>query len=62
VQNVYLSIFQNIKEYEGTLKRGKAETPNYRFYNEREWRYIPNISKVDRASFPAMIKDSPDWL
>ncbi len=33
-----------IKPYEGTLVRGQKTYSNYRFYDEREWRYVPNNS------------------
>lgn len=31
------------KHYEDELKRGEYVDPNYRFYDEREWRYIPEF-------------------
>jgi len=38
----YFQITQYCKKYEGPLKHGKIDDDKYRFYNEREWRYIPN--------------------
>lgn len=31
------------KPYRGTLKRNGTSIENYKFYDEREWRYIPSI-------------------
>jgi hypothetical protein len=41
------------KNYEGKLTRGKLNTETYRFYNEREWRYIGNSE--DLSSAPRII-------
>ncbi|MEO8771256.1 MAG: abortive infection system antitoxin AbiGi family protein [Ferruginibacter sp.] len=41
-QNSY-NLFRYIKNYRGPLKRGNITFKNYRFYDEREWRYIPTI-------------------
>ncbi len=39
-QNLYdLSCY--VKPYEGTFSRDNRQTENYRFYDEREWRYVP---------------------
>lgn len=32
-----------IKPYEGNLWREGGELPNIRFYNEREWRFVPTL-------------------
>jgi hypothetical protein len=33
-----------MKPYQGTLVRGKKLHSNYRFYDEREWRFVPDNS------------------
>jgi hypothetical protein len=38
------NLFRYIKNYEGTLIRNDKTTPNYRFYDEREWRYVPALN------------------
>ncbi|MFN4365215.1 abortive infection system antitoxin AbiGi family protein [Chryseobacterium hispalense] len=55
-----LDIFRYIKNYEGDLERiGKKVVKNYRFNNEREWRYVldleldyqifANLEKIEEA-------------
>jgi hypothetical protein len=40
--------YRYLKNYEGELKReGKKVVDNYRFANEREWRYVPPIATSD---------------
>lgn len=39
-----LNMYRYIKNYEGTLKRRSGKTTrNYRFADEREWRYVPPL-------------------
>lgn len=45
----YLSLFAYCKNYEGRLVRGKINTDSYRFYDEREWRYIPKEEELKGA-------------
>ena len=42
IQNTF-SVFGYIKNYEGNLERQGKITRNYRFYDEREWRYVPAL-------------------
>jgi len=35
------NIWRYVKNYEGDLSRGGTFTPNHRFAEEREWRYVP---------------------
>lgn len=39
------------KNYEGRLKHGKIDDENYRFYDEREWRYVENSETLKDAPF-----------
>ncbi len=56
----YLNImntYRYIKNYEGELKRdGKIIDSNYRFADEREWRYVPSIINVDVQAFIPITK------
>lgn len=39
------------KNYSGHLKRKSVDDKNYRFYDEREWRLVPESSELNGASF-----------
>jgi len=51
----YLNImntYRYIKNYDGELWRhGKLENDNYRFADEREWRFVPDLNTVGIAPF-----------
>lgn len=51
----YLSVLRFYKNYEGKLKHGKIDSENYRFYDEREWRYVPDLEKTSNSDFPFII-------
>lgn len=40
-----LNIYRFLKNYQGELKRHNQTISNYRFADEREWRYVPPISE-----------------
>ena len=46
----FMQICSYIKNYDGELLRKTKRFLNYRFYNEREWRYIPNTELL--TDFP----------
>jgi len=52
----YMDIFNTyryIKNYQGDLKRkGRKTIENYRFADEREWRYVPPLNKTDYPFVP----------
>lgn len=37
------NIFRYIKKYQGDFKRGSKIIKNVKFYDEREWRYVPKV-------------------
>lgn len=41
--NEYMNILKFLKPYEGSFKRNDKNINSVRFYNEREWRYIPTL-------------------
>jgi hypothetical protein len=52
--NNWLNTLRFIKNYSGKLIRNKKTFDNYRFYDEREWRYVPEYN--DKRIKPS-IKD-----
>jgi len=48
-----LNTYRYFKNYEGDLiRRSGATTSNYRFADEREWRYIPPLDATQFSFFP----------
>jgi hypothetical protein len=45
------------KNYSGHLKRNKIDDKNYRFYDEREWRLVPEKKKLNGARFSITLDD-----
>jgi hypothetical protein len=41
LQDSFYDLSCYVKPYEGPLERRGKTTPRYRFYDEREWRYVP---------------------
>ncbi len=58
--NLYLLMY--LKPYEGKMFRdGKLKKKNYRFYDEREWRYVPTIAQLkDNKITPFIVKNDYD--
>lgn len=48
-----LDAYRYIKNYEGTLIRNGKTTKNFRFADEREWRYVPSITEEGIPPFVA---------
>lgn len=46
ISGVILDVLRYIKPYKGTLYRDNGSIPKIRFYDEREWRYVPNLEKT----------------
>jgi hypothetical protein len=40
----YMNTLNFLKPYDGDFKRGRKTFKNVRFYDEREWRFVPKIS------------------
>jgi len=50
--NNIINLYRYIKNYEGDLKRrGKPIIKNYRFADDREWRYVPDINTTGIKAF-----------
>lgn len=49
ITDIYLSITDYLKPYSGNFLRNGKIIKNVKFYNEREWRFIPNNYKYDGA-------------
>lgn len=45
-QKALADVLRYIKNYEGELSRKGQTTPDYRFSDEREWRYVPAYSEA----------------
>jgi hypothetical protein len=43
----FFDVFSFVKPYEGDLWREGRTISSLRFYNEREWRYVPQLDKDD---------------
>ena len=49
IPKFFIQLLKFMKLYEGDLIRGETITPNYRFYDEMEWRYVPNQEILDNG-------------
>lgn len=46
ISGAMLDVLRYIKPYKGTLYRDNGSIPKIRFYDEREWRYVPSTEKT----------------
>lgn len=46
----FFKIQSYIKNYEGPLAKGSRLLDDYRFYDEREWRYVPSVEEMKGKS------------
>jgi len=61
IENLNLSLLMNIKPYEGKIFRdGKLKNSNYRFYDEREWRYVPTLKQLKDNKIASFIFKDDD--
>ncbi|TWU67840.1 hypothetical protein AYI74_12985 [Shewanella algae] len=55
LSTIYMNIFNTyrfVKNYEAPLQReGQQKLDNYRFADEREWRYVPSLESTDLQPF-----------
>lgn len=51
-----LQIKSYAKNYSGPLKRGKIDIPDYKFYDEREWRLVPDEKTLNNQKFSVSLK------
>lgn len=62
--NAYMNLmdlYRYIKNYDGELwRRGVLKDPNFRFANEREWRYVPPLNPNDPYSFVPLSRIDTD--
>jgi hypothetical protein len=45
------------KNYRGPLKRGEIDIEDYKFYDEREWRFVPTMEDIDNTSISIDVKE-----
>jgi hypothetical protein len=50
-----LKVTMFCKNYEGMLKHGKINDENYRFYDEREWRFVPTYADLKKNNVIPLI-------
>ncbi len=53
--NDFFEFCKYLKLYEGPLKTGKVNSDNYRFYDEREWRYCLTTEDLDKENINSIL-------
>jgi hypothetical protein len=59
-QKQILDILRYIKNYEADLSRGGEVISNYRFSDEREWRYAPEFEKYESLALNIKLFDTEE--
>ncbi|WP_157486047.1 abortive infection system antitoxin AbiGi family protein [Flavobacterium soli] len=49
LQSEHIAILSHCKNYEGKLIHGKINSETYRFYDEREWRFVAGLKELEGA-------------
>lgn len=55
------NVMRYMKNYEGELTRGDEHHKNYRFANESEWRYVPDITTDDIIPVKIIRAKESNW-
>ena len=53
-------LFSHVKPYEGEFEHRGSICQHYRFYDEREWRYVPNASDIGGGLIIKHTEDNRD--
>jgi len=59
--DAFVGLLSFMKNYEGELwRKGKMINPKYKFYDEREWRFVPSFDDIDktRVTYPQLMDKS----
>lgn len=59
-QRALADVLRYIKNYESDLTRKGTTTPNYRFSDEREWRYVPAFTEQCEMLMGTSYYEDPD--
>lgn len=54
----FFEFIKYVKMYEGPLKSGKVNNDNYRFYNEREWRFSLDNKTIDKNKIEGILTEA----
>lgn len=57
--NIYDNISAFFKNHEGIIKKKQVLEPKYKPYNEREWRYVPNIKTLNLLNIYYLHSNNP---
>lgn len=61
IPKLFLHLLEFIKPYQGDLVRGDNVTKDYRYYDEMEWRYVPDRNTLDPKIQIGSIEIFKEW-